>query len=76
LLHPVDDVACAVIAVVMWLVHWFVVVNAVHDRSVNGGAYGNLLASQECLIGRYSVTQSLLSLVCASISHVCMICSH
>ena len=39
-------------------------------RNVNGAAYGELLAGQECIIGRYPVTESLLKLVSAFISQV------
>ena len=37
---------------------------------MNGGAYGDVLAGHECILGRYPVTESLLKLVSAIISQV------
>lgn len=40
-------------------------------RNVNGGAYGEVLAGHECIVGRYPVSESLLKLVSAVVSEVC-----
>jgi len=43
-------------------------------RNVNGGAYGEVLAGHECILGRYPVSESLLRLISAIVSQVHGLC--